>query len=241
MTVAAVILAGSPTSALVDADGTPAVRRLAGVAWAGGATPVVVCAADPGGAVVAALANAEATLVDPVSPEGGPVAQAANGIEAAIRLVAGTDAALVWPAQLAWVDAETVTTLIAAHGEDRTAVLRPAFGGQDGFPVLLPVAHLAAFRALAADRTPGELFEDLAAAGVPVRSLDSGDPGTVHDITVPRSDLPPYDGPPAPADAPGREWGAPIADHPGDGGDGPDGGDVLGGDGFGGAPATRAR
>ena len=32
MTVAAIILAASPTSALADADGTPAVRRLAGIA-----------------------------------------------------------------------------------------------------------------------------------------------------------------------------------------------------------------
>ena len=35
MTVAAVILAASPASALADADGTPGVRRLTDVAWAG--------------------------------------------------------------------------------------------------------------------------------------------------------------------------------------------------------------
>ncbi len=75
MTVAAVILAASPSSALADADGTPGVRRLADVAWSGGATPVVVCSFDPDGAVAAALANTEATLVDPVAPERGPVAQ----------------------------------------------------------------------------------------------------------------------------------------------------------------------
>ena len=127
MTVAAVILAASPASALADADGTPGVRRLADVAWSGGATPVVVCSFDPDGAVAAALANTEATLVDPVAPERGPVGQIVNGIEAAVRLVAETDAALVWPARLAWVDAETVTTLIAAHGDDRDSVTRPAW------------------------------------------------------------------------------------------------------------------
>ena len=71
MTVAAVILAASPASALADADGTPGVRRLTDVAWSGGATPVVVCSFDPDGAVTAALANAEATLVDPVDPRAG--------------------------------------------------------------------------------------------------------------------------------------------------------------------------
>src|SRR5262245_6770977 len=129
MTVAAVILAASPASALADADGTPGVRRIADTAWAGGATPVVVCSFDPDGGGAAALANSETTLVDPVGREHGPVGQIVNGIEAAQRLVAETDAALVWPARLAWVDAETVTQLIETHGQDRDAVFRPAYGG----------------------------------------------------------------------------------------------------------------
>jgi CTP:molybdopterin cytidylyltransferase MocA len=216
MTVAAVILAASPTSALADADGTPAVRRMADAAWAGGATPVVICASDPDGAVSAILANAEVTLVEPVAPALGPVGQVASGVDAAIRLVADTDAALIWPARLAWVDAETVTTLIAAHGENRGAVLRPTFNGEDGYPVLLPVAHLAAFRALAADRLPGGLFEDLETGGVPVRRIETGDPGVTHDVSVPRSELPTYDGPPEPPDATVHEWGAAVADDPDD-------------------------
>jgi len=216
MTVAAVILAATPESALADADGTPAVRRLAATAWAGGATPVVVCSFDPEGAVAASLANTEVTLVDPAARELGPVGQVVNGVNAARRLVTGTDAVLVWPARLAWVDAETVTTLIAAHGETRNAVLRPAFDNVTGFPILLPVAHLAAFRALAADRMPGELFDDLAAAGVPARIVETGDPGVTHDVSVARSDLPPYEGPPEPADAHAHEWGAAAADEPDD-------------------------
>jgi CTP:molybdopterin cytidylyltransferase MocA len=214
MTVAAVILAATPSSALADADGTPAARRLTDAAWAGGATPVVVCSADPGGAVAAALANAEVTLVDPVEPSRGPVGQIVNGVEAACRLVTDTDAALVWPARLAWVDAETVTTLIAAHGADRSAVVRPAYRGEPGFPVLLPVARLDELRALASDRMPGDLFADLEAGGVPFRLVETGDPGVTHDVTIARADLPPNDGPPEPAETP--EWGAAVADEPDD-------------------------
>jgi CTP:molybdopterin cytidylyltransferase MocA len=216
MTVAAVILAASEASALADADGTPAVRRLADIAWAGGATPVVVCSFDPDGSVAAALANTQAMLVEPVAVALGPVGQIAAGCEAAVRLVVETDAALVWPARFGWVDAGTVTALIAAHGEARDAVLRPVFGGEDGFPVLLPMTHLAAFRAQAADRMPGELFGDLAAAGVPVRSIDTGDPGVTHDVSVMRAELPLYQGPPEPADAHAHEWGAAAADDPDD-------------------------
>jgi CTP:molybdopterin cytidylyltransferase MocA len=216
MTVAAVILAASPASALADVDGTPAVRRLADVAWAGGATPVVVCAPDPDGAVAAALANAEVTLVEPVAAEHGPVGQIANGIDAAVRLLAGTDAALVWPARLAWVDAETVTTLIEAHGDDRATVLRPAFVGEAGFPVLVPVAHLDSLRGLSPTRMPDELLDDLAGLGIPVRMVETGDPGIVHDASVSSADLPRYDGPPEPADGLNREWGTASADEPDD-------------------------
>jgi CTP:molybdopterin cytidylyltransferase MocA len=216
MTVAAVILAASPASALADADGTPAVRRLADVAWAGGATPVVVCAADPAGGVAAALATTEATLAEPVGLERGPVGQIAAGIDAAVRLVASTEAALVWPARLAWVDAETVTTLIAAHGEDRGAVLRPSFRGEAGFPALVPVSALETLRGLGAARMPGDLLDDLAAAGVPARLVDTGDPGVTHDIGTPRASLPPFDGPPEPEDGVTREWGAGTADEPDD-------------------------
>ena len=177
MTVAAVILAASPASALADADGTPGVRRLTDVAWAGGATPIVVCSFDPDGAVTAALANAEVTLVDPVDPAGGPVAQIVNGVRAAASLVAETDAALVWPARMTWVDAETVTTLIHAYGEDRSSVARPTSDGEPGWPILLPVRHLDAFAALGADRMPPDLFADLEASGVPFRDIETGDPG----------------------------------------------------------------
>jgi CTP:molybdopterin cytidylyltransferase MocA len=216
MTVAAVILAARPESALADADGTPAVRRLADAAWSGGATPVIVCSFDPDGAVAQALTNAEATLIEPAAVEQGPVGQITNGIEAACRLVTETEAALVFPARLAWVDAETVTTLIAAHGSDREAVIRPAWNGTLGWPALVPVRRLDALRKLATDRMPDELLEDLEATGLPVTRVESGDPGVIHDVSTARADLPPYDGPPEPADAHAHEWGAAAADEPDD-------------------------
>jgi CTP:molybdopterin cytidylyltransferase MocA len=190
------------------------VRRLADVAWSGGATPVIVCSFDPDGAVAAALANAEAELVEPVPAERGPVAQIVNGIEAAVGKVHETDAALVFPARLAWVDAETVTTLIAAHGDDRDSVTRPAWQGDPGWPALVPVRHLDAFRTLAPTRMPHELLEDLEAAGVPFRVIESGDPGVTIDVLTPRADLPPYEGPPRPADEHAHEWGVADVDQP---------------------------
>ena len=37
-----------------------------------------------------------------------------------------------------------------------------------------------------------------------------------HDVSTPRADLPPYDGPPEPADAHAHEWGVAEADRPDD-------------------------
>jgi len=212
MTVAAVILAATPESALAP---TPTARRAcAGLPTRPGpvAQPRSSCAPlMPDGSVASALANAEVTLVEPAPREAGPVGQIVNGVEAAARLVAGTEAALVWPARMAWVDAETVTSLIAGHGEDRTSVVRPAWHGEAGFPFLLPLERLAALRGLGTDRMPDELLEDLEAAGVPFRIVETGDPGVTHDVSVARDALPPYDGPPEPVEVP--EWGAAVADQ----------------------------
>jgi CTP:molybdopterin cytidylyltransferase MocA len=217
VTVAAIILAASPDSALADAAGLPVVRRLADGAWAGGALPIVVVSFDPDGAVAAALAGTSATLAEPVpKPDGVPVAQMARGVAVAREVVRGVDAALIWPARMAWVGPETVTSLIEAHGLDRGSMLRPAFEGQPGWPVLLPVAHAAALDRVAPDRMPDEVIEALAADGVPSRTIELGDPGVTHDLSVPFASLPGYAGPPEPAVPHEHEWGAALADLPED-------------------------
>ncbi|MBI2776205.1 MAG: NTP transferase domain-containing protein [Chloroflexi bacterium] len=211
MTVAAVILAASPGSALADADGLAAVRRIADVAWSGGATPIVVGSFDPDGGVAAALAGAPVTLAAPAPVEGGPVAQIRRVIDVARAEISGTDAALVWPARITWVGPETVTSLIEAHGLDPDAILRPAYDGEAGWPVLVPVAHAAALATIASDRLPGDVIDDLAATGIRVLELELGDPGTTHDRSTALSDLPPYVGPSEPARGHSHEWGAEVA------------------------------
>lgn len=217
MTVAAVILAATPESALADSAGVPRVRRIVDAAWSGGAMPVVVVSFDPDGAIAAALAGAAVTLAEPVpKPDGVPVAQMRRGIDVAQATVQDLDGALVWPARMGWVGPETVTSLIEAHGVDRGTVLRPSYDGEDGWPVLLPLAGVAALAHVALDRFPDDVITDVIAGGVPARSLDLGDPGTTHDGSVAREDLPPYTGPEEPAAAHRHEWGAALADAPED-------------------------
>jgi len=213
MTVAAVILAADPGTALREVEGVPNARRLADTAWAGGAFPIVVVSFDPDGAVANALAGSPAVLAAPAPREHGPVGQICRGIDVARAEVDGTDAALVWPARMGWVDAETVTSLIEAHGADRAKVLRPAFRGEAGWPALVPTAHLEALRALDPALLPGPLLEALASV-IGGRLVDLGDPGAVHDLDTPRESLPPFEGPTEPSSARHHEWGSPAAAGP---------------------------
>lgn len=213
MTVAAVILAAHHGTALREVEGVANARRLADGAWAGGALPIVVVSFDPDGAVAGALAGSPAVLAAPAPPEAGPVGQICRGIDLARAQVDGTDAALVWPARMGWVDAETVTSLIEGHGTDPATVLRPVFRGEIGWPALVPTVHLETLRALDPALMPGPLLEVLASE-VGGRLVELGDPGTVHDLETPRADLPPFEGPAEPASAHHHEWGSPAAAGP---------------------------
>jgi CTP:molybdopterin cytidylyltransferase MocA len=210
VTVAAVILSASVEGSLADTLGQPRVRRLVDLAWSGGAIPVLVVSPDPDGGVQAALAGSEAIYGSPASPEAGPAGQMARGAELALAEVHDTTAVLLWPARMAWVGPETITSLIEAHGTDRGTILRPAWHGDPGWPVLLPTVYLDALRAVPADHMPATIVEDLATT-IPTRIVEMGDPGVVNDVDTAPADLPAYEGPPDPPAGHTQEWGADVA------------------------------
>ena len=211
MTVAAVILSATADDAVSDTLGQPRVRRLVDIAWSGGALPVVVVSPDDTGAVAAALVGSEAVYGAPTEAADGPAAQLVRGAELALAEVRETSALLVWPVRMAWVGPETVTSLIETHGTDGGAILRPAWDGTPGWPVLVPIASLDALRGVAPDRVPPDLIEELLALS-PSRIVEVGDPGVVHDADTPFADLPPYDGPPDPPAGHTHEWGDGVED-----------------------------
>ena len=217
MTVAAVILfARGPEGALADAAGRGAARRIVETAWAGGATPLVVVCADPAGDVAASLAGSPAVLAEPAPAERGPVGQIVRGMTVARDRVTETEAALIWPGRMTWVDAETVTSLIEAHGVQRESLLRPRYEGKLGWPALIPYEALDAFAALPTSCMPDELLAELEATGVPIVPIDTGDPGAAHDLSTPMDQLPDYQGPPEPVAGPAPEWGSAAAEMPDD-------------------------
>ena len=210
MTVAALILAAPPESALADAAGRPAVRRIAEVAWAGGAVPLIVIAFDADGRVGSALAGSEAKLVEPAATGSGPAGHIVQGMGAARESIGETDAVLIWPARMTWVDAETVTSLLQAHGLEPSAVVRPTWQGHAGWPALVPLEHAGTLSRASRDLLPDALLDDLVVAGVASRLLESGDPGTTLDISVALDSLPDYEGPSGPLGGPPPEWGEAV-------------------------------
>jgi CTP:molybdopterin cytidylyltransferase MocA len=216
VTVGAAIFFARPEGALADAAGRPAPRRIVEVAWAGGATPIVVVSFDRDGQVAASLAGSPAIFAEPAPTEQGPVGQFVRGLAVARESVAETDACLVWPGRMTWVDAETVTTLIEAHGAHPGTLLRPRYSGVVGWPALLPMAALELLPNLTPDLMPNDILHALATGGMPLVIIDTGDPGVAHDIATPLAELPDFQGPPEPVAGPAPEWGAAAADTPDD-------------------------
>jgi len=209
VTVAAVVLAPSREEALSRVGGVASIRRIADVAWAGGALPIVIV---PDGDAASRelgepLSGAPGTVIAPSrAGESHPLARLAQGIASAREEVEGTDAALLWPGRYAHLDAETVTSLIEAHGVHADTALVPSYAGTPGWPVLLPLA--AAEALTAAPGTPlAELAAALRAAGVQTRLVELGDPGIVHDLGTAPEDLPEFAGPPEPVGASAPDWG----------------------------------
>ncbi len=206
MTVGAVIVPDGVRAALADATGRTAVRRIVDSAWAGGAMPIVVVAADPDGRIAATLEGSPAIVVDPGRASGTMTYRL--GAEAAREAVQETTAVLLWPGRMTWADPETVTSLIEAHGRGAQQVIRPRRAGESGWPVLLPLDLLETVLA-----GPGGDVTDAIAASE-VTAVELGDPGSVLGSEVALDDLPDYAGPPKPVGGPPPEWGAAAADTP---------------------------
>ena len=209
MTVAAVILSATAEEALAPTLGQARVRRLVDIAWSGGALPVVVVSPDGDGAVASALVGSEAIHGLAAPTEGGSAAQMVRGAELALAEVRDTTAVLLWPARMTWVGPETITSLIEAHGVASGELLRPAWNGDPGWPVLLPTEHLGALRTIAPDRLPPQLIDDLAVA-IRSRLVEVGDPGVTYDADTPYGELPDYEGPPDPPAGHTHEWGEDV-------------------------------
>ncbi len=104
MTVAAVILSATADGAVADTLGQPRVRRLADLAWSGGALPIVVAGTRPGWPSSPPHWSGPRRSTAPLPrPKPGPSGQMVRGTELAMDEVSDTSAVLLWPARMTWV------------------------------------------------------------------------------------------------------------------------------------------
>ena len=159
--------------------------------------PLVVVCPSVDDAFERAIAELQvvSTHPDAIVPHG--IAWFAGGQQTAVRAVAETTASLLWPIHYSWVDPETVTSLIEAHGVSPDSILRAAYRAQRGFPILVPNSLAGRLAAMTGMRGE-EAIDTVIAEGVPSITIELGDPGIVHDGSTPRSGLPDYQGPSAP-------------------------------------------
>jgi CTP:molybdopterin cytidylyltransferase MocA len=208
MTVGAVVVPDRIEEALANAGGRIAVRRIVDAAWAGGALPIIVVSVDDAdGGVTSALEGSPATHIDPRGRSGATAYRI--GAQAALDAVQETRAVLLWPGRMTWVDPETVTSLIEAHGRAPDLVIRPQRAGQAGWPVLVPAGRM---EEVLGESGVVSLEERLAQTRSD--TLELGDPGSVLGNEVAIDDLPDYAGPPEPVGGPPPEWGAAAAETP---------------------------
>jgi CTP:molybdopterin cytidylyltransferase MocA len=208
MTVGAVVVSAGIEEALADAGGRIAVRRIVDAAWAGGALPIIVVSVDDAdGGVTSALEGSPATRIEPGERAGAAAYRL--GAQAALDAVQETRAVLLWPGRMTWVDPETVTSLIEAHGRAPDQVIRPQRAGQAGWPVLVPAGRLEEVLG-----ETGVMRLDERLAETSSETVELGDPGSVLGNEVPIDDLPDYAGPPEPVGGPPPEWGAAAAETP---------------------------
>jgi molybdenum cofactor cytidylyltransferase len=213
MTVAAVIIIPETAAGLAPVDGEPALRRVAQAAWSGGAIPILAVTPESPEQLARAVADLAVSFTHPGPTEPRGIAWFLRGLNTAVENVADTTAGLLWPVPRVWVDPETITSLVEAHGAYPEAIIRPAYRGEPGLPIVVPSSLIEQLAPLSG-RHGAEAVEMLTAEGVPLRLVELGDPGITHDISTLRSALPAYQGPPEPVSGNPPEWNEALARSP---------------------------
>ena len=189
--LAAIILAagessrmGRPKALLPDPGGRPFVVRLAGTFATAGVPRIIVVAGSHTSAVSETL-DAAALGITPVvvtnrNPARGQVSSLWVGLDEAER--AGADAVLVTLVDIPLVKVETVERVISAWRERRAPIVRPAFGGRHGHPVLFDRAVFEELRSAPLDEGARAVVH---AHANDIMTVDIDDEGCVTDVDTP--------------------------------------------------------
>jgi molybdenum cofactor cytidylyltransferase len=187
--IAAIVLAagrstrmGAANKLLADIAGSPMVRRVAEVALASRARPVLVVTGHQAGEVRAALAGLDVGYVANPDYAQGLSTSLKVGIAA---VPAAADGALVLLGDMPRITAGHVDRLIEAFAaEQGRCIVVPVHQGRRGNPVLWPPAFFAEMLELEGDAGARKL---LAAHADQVREVDLGTDAVFMDVDTPEA------------------------------------------------------
>lgn len=185
--VAGVVLAaglsrrmGRRNKLVLEVDGEPMVRRVAGTALAAGLDPVVVVGAEGAPELAQALGGLPVRLVANRRPEEGLSSSLRVGLDCLPAEVAG---AVVLLGDMPWVRPEHVRSLLAAFDPaSGREVCVPTSGGRRGNPVLWGARFFGEMRALLGDAGAKSLMERHADA---LREVPVEGDGVLRDVDTP--------------------------------------------------------
>jgi len=164
---------------LADIAGQPLLHHTLRALLDGGVPRVVlVVAPDHHFSSVSLLQDSRIHVVTNPAPDRGMFSSIQEGLAAAD---AG-HAVLVIPADMPFVKAGSVASVVAAYRSSGDAVVA-ASGGRRGHPVIIPAA---VWPILLAQPSDTSLKAGLTAAGVVLREVAVEDPGVLRDVDEPR-------------------------------------------------------
>lgn len=174
--VAGVVLAAGRSTrmgrpkALLDANGTTFVNRLASALADGGCEPVLVALSRPDGPVAREVALGPGRPVVNPSGAGGQIGSLRVALNHLRTLPEPPGAVAFTPVDNPFVASATVRRLVQAWRRTGIAIVMPRFGAERGHPVLVGM------------ETAGEFFEAGLAEGA--RDVVRRDPGRVLEVAV---------------------------------------------------------
>jgi molybdenum cofactor cytidylyltransferase len=173
---------GPRNKLLLEIDGVPMVRRVAGTAIRAGLDPVLVVVGHGASDVRRALEGLPVSFAENEHPEAGLSSSLRTGLAALPLDVAGV---IVLLGDMPWVEARDVTALLEAF--DPTAsreICVPVHDGRQGNPVLWSSRFFVEMAALEGDAGARALFERHAASvfEVPVAGA-----GILRDVDTPEA------------------------------------------------------
>lgn len=188
--VAAIVLAAGRSSRLAPAnklleliDGAPIVRRVAGIALASGAGPVIVVTGFDAARVANAVHNLKVTIVHNATFEEGLSSSLRAGLSA---LPSDSDGTLILLGDMPAIESSDLEALMAAFAaKDRQAICVPVRHGRRGNPVLWGAAYFAEMMSLSGDVGAKPL---MARHTEHVTEVAAGSDGIFADVDTP-SDL----------------------------------------------------